>query len=169
MGQNYIDDLLILYTAVRRIGYDLCRATAMRAGFYRAAFGSMLNTLCNRCARVIAMDGMYAGFAGAKPGHRGVTFCGCAVICFTVFLALVALAAFCRCYQSTVRAIRTARSPGEHAVTSSPGANFDSFNRSAKQASIRDDTSKSGQSLPGLDPGLTLGFGTRAANMLVKV
>ena len=24
------------------------------------------------------------------PGHRGVTMCGCAVICITVFLALVA-------------------------------------------------------------------------------
>ena len=47
MGQNYVDDLLILYT-----GYDLCRATTMRAGFYRAAFGSMLNTLFNRCAQV---------------------------------------------------------------------------------------------------------------------
>jgi len=51
------------------------------------------------CAQVIAMDGMYAGFAGAKTGHRGVTFCGFAVICFTVFLALVGLAALCRCYQ----------------------------------------------------------------------
>ncbi len=50
-------------------------------------------------SQVIAMDGMYAGFAGAKTGHRGVTFCGCAVICFTVFLALVALAAIYRCYQ----------------------------------------------------------------------
>ena len=32
------------------IGYDLCGATAMSAGFYRAAFGSMLNTLFNRWA-----------------------------------------------------------------------------------------------------------------------
>jgi hypothetical protein len=25
------------------------------------------------------MDGMYAGFAGAKTGHRGSALCGCAV------------------------------------------------------------------------------------------
>ena len=100
------------------------------------------------CAHVIAMDGMYAGFAGANTGHRSMTFCGCAVICFTVFLAIVALAVFCRCYQGTVLAIRTVRRPGEHTVTNSPGANLDSFGWPAKQASIRDDTSKSGQSLP---------------------
>jgi hypothetical protein len=34
-----------------------------------------------------------------RPGHRGVTVCGGVVICCTNFLALVALAAFCRCYQ----------------------------------------------------------------------
>jgi len=45
------------------------------------------------------MDGMYAGFAGAKTGHRNMTFCGCAVICRTSFLALVALAAFYLCFQ----------------------------------------------------------------------
>jgi hypothetical protein len=30
---------------------------------------SMPNTRLRRCAQVIAMDGMYAGFAGAKTGH----------------------------------------------------------------------------------------------------
>ena len=30
---------------------------------------SMLNTRFNCCAQVIAMDGMYAGFAGAKTGY----------------------------------------------------------------------------------------------------
>jgi len=30
---------------------------------------SIANTRFNRCAQVIAMDGMYAGFAGAKTGH----------------------------------------------------------------------------------------------------
>ena len=38
-------------------------------------------------------------FMPLGAGRRGVTICGCAVICFTVFLALVALAASCRCYQ----------------------------------------------------------------------
>ena len=55
-------------------------------------------------------------FQSLCPDHRGVTFCGCAVICFTVSLALVALAAFCRCYQGTKLAIWTVRRPGEHAM-----------------------------------------------------
>ena len=38
-------------------------------------------------------------FMPSGAGHRGVTICGCAVICLTVFLALVARAASCRCYQ----------------------------------------------------------------------
>ncbi len=37
---------------------------------------SMLNIRFRRCAQVIAMDGMYAGFAGAKTGHRGPAFGG---------------------------------------------------------------------------------------------
>ncbi len=35
---------------------------------------SMLKTRFNLCAQVIAMEGMYAGFAGAKTGHRGPFF-----------------------------------------------------------------------------------------------
>jgi hypothetical protein len=31
---------------------------------------SILKTRLSCCAQVIAMDGMYAGFAGAKTGHR---------------------------------------------------------------------------------------------------
>ena len=34
---------------------------------------SMLNTRLSLWAQVIAMDGMYAGFAGAKTGHRRMT------------------------------------------------------------------------------------------------
>jgi hypothetical protein len=37
---------------------------------------SMPNTRFRRCAQLIATDGMYAGFAGAKTGHRGTAF-GC--------------------------------------------------------------------------------------------
>ena len=33
---------------------------------------SMLKTRLSRCIQVIAMDGMYAGFAGAKTGHGSV-------------------------------------------------------------------------------------------------
>ena len=35
---------------------------------------SMLNTLFNRWAQVFAMDGIYAGFAGAKTGHGCSSF-----------------------------------------------------------------------------------------------
>ncbi len=35
---------------------------------------SMRKTLFNRCAQVIATDGMYAGFAGAKTGHGSMPF-----------------------------------------------------------------------------------------------
>jgi hypothetical protein len=65
----------------------------------------MLNTRFKRCA-----------FMPSGAGHRGVTVCGCAVICFTVFLALVTLAAFRRRHQGSVFAIGTVRRPGEHAM-----------------------------------------------------
>jgi len=32
-----------------------------------------VKTRFSRCAQVIAMDGMYAGFAGAKTGHGRMT------------------------------------------------------------------------------------------------
>jgi hypothetical protein len=32
-----------------------------------------VNTRFSSCAQVIAMDGMYAGFAGAKTGHGRMT------------------------------------------------------------------------------------------------
>ena len=35
---------------------------------------SMPNTRLRRLAQVIAMDGMYAGFAGAKTGHGSALF-----------------------------------------------------------------------------------------------
>ena len=40
---------------------------------------SMLNTRLSRCAQVIAMEGMYAGFAGAKTGHGGTLLGGCSM------------------------------------------------------------------------------------------
>ena len=41
----------------------------------------------------------WCAFMPSGAGHRGVTTCGYAVICFTAFLAHVALAASCRCHQ----------------------------------------------------------------------
>jgi hypothetical protein len=32
-----------------------------------------VKTRLSRCAQIIAMDGMYAGFAGAKTGHSRMT------------------------------------------------------------------------------------------------
>jgi hypothetical protein len=50
MKQDFVDHHLILDTAVRRIGDNLNGTSALHTGFYRAAFGSMLNTLFNRWA-----------------------------------------------------------------------------------------------------------------------
>jgi hypothetical protein len=61
---------------------------------------SILNTRFRRCA-----------FMPSGAGHRGVTTCGYAVICFTAFLAHVALAASCRCHQDTMFAIGTVPAP----------------------------------------------------------
>jgi hypothetical protein len=91
MGQNYVDDLLILYTAVRRIGYDvqgctnaagawmcrygapgsgdLCRSTALSVGCHRAVFGSMPNSLFNRWA-----------FMPSGAGHGRASFFWCFVL-----------------------------------------------------------------------------------------
>ena len=41
---------------------------------------SILNTRFSLCAQVIAMDGMYAGFAGAKTGHRPMRWRECFLI-----------------------------------------------------------------------------------------
>ena len=41
---------------------------------------SILNTRFSLCAQVIAMDGMYAGFAGAKTGHRPMRLRECFLI-----------------------------------------------------------------------------------------
>ena len=70
-------------------------------------------------AHVIAMDGRYAGFAavrrpGAKTGHRGMLLHRRSLI--AVYLVLVTLAAFCRCYQSTMFAIGLMRHSDEHAM-----------------------------------------------------
>ena len=71
---------------------------------------NMLNTRFKRCA-----------FMPLGAGHRDVTVGGCAVICFTVLLALVTLATFCRCYQSTMLAIWCEHAMETGQVGSRPG------------------------------------------------
>jgi len=67
---------------------------------------SILKTRFSRCAQVIAMDGMYAGFAGAKTGHGHRTLNGyllpLAIRCF----GLVAFSPFCWRHQRSVLAVR---------------------------------------------------------------
>ncbi len=60
------------------------------------------------------MDGMYAGFAGANTGHRGMLLHRRSLI--AVYLAFGALASFRRRHQGSVFAIRTVRRPGEHTM-----------------------------------------------------
>jgi len=112
------------------IGYDLCRATAMRAGFYRAAFGSMSPKAPTFgeysfqssphgayfwCAQVIAMDGMYAGFAGAKTGHGRLSFCWCFVLPNSFSSAFAPPG---RSHQNPVLAVWMMRHPDEYTVKS---------------------------------------------------
>ncbi len=75
---------------------------------------SMLKTRFRRCAQVIAMDGMYAGFAGAKTGHGGPPFGGRGVFRRIRRAGLVALAALGRRHPRTMRAVG-----GENPVKSS--------------------------------------------------
>ena len=64
-----------------------------------------MNTRFKRCAQVIAMDGRYAGFAGAKTGHGGPAFRGRGVLRHIRRAGLVALAAFSRRHLCTVCAV----------------------------------------------------------------
>ncbi len=76
----------------------------------------MLNTRFSRCAHVIARDGMYAGFAGAKTGHRHVTFSRDSIFCLIVYPTLIALATLRRRDQDTVLTVRMVRHPDKHTV-----------------------------------------------------
>ena len=73
---------------------------------------SILKTRFSRCAQVIARDGMYAGFAGAKTGHGRMTlnwrFLILAIRCF----GLVAFSPFCRRHQRTVLTVRSDKIAG---------------------------------------------------------
>jgi len=67
---------------MRRNGH-LGRSTADSAGFHvNLTSGRLLlvHTRLSRCPQVIARDGMYASFAGARTGHRHMTLRECFLI-----------------------------------------------------------------------------------------
>jgi hypothetical protein len=66
----------------------------------------LVNTRFSRWAQVIAMDGMYAGFAGAKTGHRRMTLNGRLFALAICVFGLATLAPLRRCHQCTVLAVR---------------------------------------------------------------
>jgi len=80
---------------------------------------SILNTRLSHCAHVIAMDGMYAGFAGAKTGHGGVALGRGSVLCLVGGLA--ALAAPGRCNQRSMFAVGCEHTVETREVDTGPG------------------------------------------------
>jgi len=68
---------------------------------------SIWNTRFSRWAQVIAMDGMYAGFAGAKTGHGGMAFGRCFIFRVgAVFVLDATLASPCWCDHCPLFAVR---------------------------------------------------------------
>jgi hypothetical protein len=67
---------------------------------------SILKTRVSRCAQVIAMDGMYAGFAGAKTGHGRMALNGYLLLLAIRCFGLVAFSPLRRCHQRSVLAVR---------------------------------------------------------------
>jgi len=108
-----------------------------------------LNTRLRRCAQVIAMDGMYAGVAGAKAGHGGASPGG--RFCFIE----PSFAPACRGHLSPQCAVGC-----EDPVKNALGTYFDRFSGPAKRASIRTIRAKRVR--------FTRGFGTRAARRAMK-
>ena len=70
--------------------------------------------------RLIARDGMYAGFAGAKTGHRHMTLRGCFLIIRIRCHMSAALAPLGRGHPHPVQAARR-----KNTVTNSSGMNLD--------------------------------------------
>jgi len=66
---------------------------------------SMPKTRFSRCAQVNAMEGMYAGFAGAKTGHRGPTFHRRFLLFLLEGFGLGALPPFRRCHRGAVSTV----------------------------------------------------------------
>jgi hypothetical protein len=67
---------------------------------------SILKTRFSRCAQVIAMDGMYTGFAGAKTGHGRMTLNWHLLLLAILCFGLVAFSPFCWRHQRSVLAVR---------------------------------------------------------------
>jgi len=65
---------------------------------------SISKTRFNLCAQVIAMDGMYAGFAGAKTGHRSPFF-GSALVTLLCYMRLLVFTPSGRCYLCPILAV----------------------------------------------------------------
>ncbi len=66
---------------------------------------SMPKTRFSRCAQVNAMEGMYAGFAGAKTGHRGPAFRRRFLLSLLKDFGLGALPPFRRCHRGAVSTV----------------------------------------------------------------
>jgi hypothetical protein len=67
---------------------------------------SIPQTRFRRCAQIIAMDGMYAGFAGAKTGHRGAAFGRCRLFRLPRRGMLASPAPLRRCHPGAEFAVR---------------------------------------------------------------
>ena len=76
-----------------------------------------MNTRFNRCIQVIAMDGMYAGFAGAKTGHAAMALLRCLFqpVFHFHFWPRLSFTTLGRCDLNSVLAVRRkyAMKPGE--------------------------------------------------------
>jgi hypothetical protein len=66
----------------------------------------LVKTRLSRCAQVIARDGMYAGFSGAKTGHRRMTPNWRLFALAICVFGLATLAPLRRGHQRTVFAVR---------------------------------------------------------------
>jgi hypothetical protein len=80
-----------------------------------------LNTRFSRCAQVIAMDGMYAGFAGAKTGHRRMMLNWRLLLLAIRCYGLAAFSPLRRCHQRTVFAMRGKYTMESCQIDSGPG------------------------------------------------
>ena len=87
--ENALNDIRVFNTP-----HHPYRTTALLADRDINPIAARSNTRFKRCTQVIAMDGMYAGFAGAKTGHGGMLHHRRSLI--AVYLAFGAIASFRR-------------------------------------------------------------------------
>ena len=106
-------EYLLDYHRIFDAGDDLDVTAAVLAGLDV----DVENALQALRLRLIAMDGKYAGFAGAKTGHCGPAFDRCWAV---HRICRMSLAAFGRRHLCTMRTVG-----GEYAMTNSSGVNLD--------------------------------------------